>query len=119
MHCCILHTRTFTQTPRHCTHRCQPNLLVVSHSDEAGNDYLFAFGGCHRWAAAQRLGNEVIRARLVRVPPSVISTYLGASSPFAKKVAASSQEQQEQQPLDRTGGAQAGGVLSSGGGSTS
>lgn len=47
-----------------------------------GNDYYFAFGGCHRWAASKELGKETIRAKLIDTPPSVISIYLGSSSPF-------------------------------------
>lgn len=47
-----------------------------------GQDYYFAFGGCHRWAASKELGRETIRAKLIETPASVIKTYLGASSPF-------------------------------------
>jgi sulfiredoxin len=47
-----------------------------------GKNYYFAFGGCHRWAATQRLGLETIRARLIKTLASSISLYLGASSPF-------------------------------------
>ncbi|KAI8084385.1 ParB/Sulfiredoxin [Gilbertella persicaria] len=53
----------------------------VKHNDQ---DYYFAFGGCHRWAASKELGRETIRAKLIETPASVISTYLGSSSPFKK-----------------------------------
>lgn len=56
---------------------------VLSHADN-GNNYYFAFGGCHRWAAVKQLGLPTIRARLIKVSPSAIDTYLGASSPFRK-----------------------------------
>jgi hypothetical protein len=47
-----------------------------------GENYYFAFGGCHRWEAAKRLQLSAIPAKVIRVAPSVINTYLGASSPF-------------------------------------
>ncbi|KAI8337383.1 ParB/Sulfiredoxin [Choanephora cucurbitarum] len=54
----------------------------VHHVKYNGQDYYFAFGGCHRWAASKELGRETIRAKLIETPASVISTYLGSSSPF-------------------------------------
>lgn len=47
--------------------------------------YYYAFGGCHRWEAHRRLATPTIRAKLVRVSPHTISTYLGASSPFRRQ----------------------------------
>ncbi|PNW83270.1 hypothetical protein CHLRE_05g232800v5 [Chlamydomonas reinhardtii] len=44
--------------------------------------YYFSFGGCHRWAAHTELGSETIPAKLIRVSPATINTYLGSSSPF-------------------------------------
>lgn len=55
---------------------------VVPVPVDAGKDYYFAFGGCHRWAAVKQLGLPTIRARLIKLSPSAINTYLGASSPF-------------------------------------
>ncbi|KAG0172159.1 Sulfiredoxin [Apophysomyces sp. BC1034] len=56
--------------------------IDVHHVQYKGDDYYFAFGGCHRWAAHKELKKETIRGKLIKTPPSVIKTYLGASSPF-------------------------------------
>ncbi|KAI7903341.1 ParB/Sulfiredoxin [Cokeromyces recurvatus] len=56
--------------------------IDVHHVTYKGQDYYFAFGGCHRWAANKELGRETIRAKLIDTPPSIITTYLGSSSPF-------------------------------------
>ncbi|CAO3699929.1 unnamed protein product [Rhizopus microsporus] len=56
--------------------------IDVHHVEYKGQDYYFAFGGCHRWAASKELGKETIRAKLIDTPASVINTYLGSSSPF-------------------------------------
>lgn len=45
------------------------------------DDYYFAFGGCHRWQAHERLGKSTIKARLVKTTPESISVYLGRN-PF-------------------------------------
>eukprot|EP00882_Tetradesmus_deserticola_P001625 GHRQ01001751.1.p2 GENE.GHRQ01001751.1~~GHRQ01001751.1.p2 ORF type:complete len:193 (+),score=68.34 GHRQ01001751.1:366-944(+) len=68
--------------------------IEVAWVQEDGENYYFAFGGCHRWAAVQQLGLPTIRARLIRVSASSIATYLGASSPFRRQ----GQQQQQQQP---------------------
>ncbi|KAL1925003.1 uncharacterized protein VTP21DRAFT_4657 [Calcarisporiella thermophila] len=54
----------------------------IHHVKHNGNDYYFAFGGCHRWAAHKEMGKNTIRAKLINTPPSMINTYLGSSSPF-------------------------------------
>ncbi|KAI8394163.1 ParB/Sulfiredoxin [Radiomyces spectabilis] len=56
--------------------------IDVHHVKYKGDDYYFAFGGCHRWAAHKELGRETIRGKLINTPPGVIKTYLGSSSPF-------------------------------------
>ncbi|KAI8996835.1 ParB/Sulfiredoxin [Pilobolus umbonatus] len=56
--------------------------IDVHHVTYKGEDYYFAFGGCHRWEASKELGNEFIRAKLIETPPSVIRVYMGSSSPF-------------------------------------
>lgn len=48
------------------------------------NNYYFAFGGCHRYEAHRRLGMSTIRAKIVRVTPSEVRTYLGSSTPDFK-----------------------------------
>ncbi|KAI9498345.1 ParB/Sulfiredoxin [Zychaea mexicana] len=56
--------------------------IDVHHVQYKGQDYYFAFGGCHRWAAHKELGKENIRGKLINTPPAMMKTYLGASSPF-------------------------------------
>ncbi|RCH88592.1 Sulfiredoxin, partial [Rhizopus stolonifer] len=56
--------------------------IDVHHVVYKGDDYYFAFGGCHRWAASKEMEKETIRAKLIDTPVSVINTYLGSSSPF-------------------------------------
>ncbi|SAM01925.1 hypothetical protein [Absidia glauca] len=58
--------------------------IDVHHVRYKDEDYYFAFGGCHRWAAHKELERPTIRAKLIETPPSVINSYLGASSPFKK-----------------------------------
>lgn len=59
--------------------------IDVHHVEYNGEDYYFAFGGCHRWAAHKESGRDTIRGKLINTPPAIINTYLGASSPFNKK----------------------------------
>ncbi|GAA5994177.1 sulfiredoxin [Rhodotorula paludigena] len=47
-----------------------------------GQNYYFAFGGCHRYEAHKRLQSETIPGRIINVPPSAIRMYLGAGCPF-------------------------------------
>ncbi|CAO3618380.1 unnamed protein product [Cunninghamella echinulata] len=58
--------------------------IDIHHVKYEDNDYYFAFGGCHRFAAHKELNKPTIRAKLISTPPSMINTYLGASSPFKK-----------------------------------
>ncbi|KAI8086242.1 ParB/Sulfiredoxin [Halteromyces radiatus] len=63
-------------------HQLDLTPIDVHHVHYKGQDYYFAFGGCHRWAAHKELGRSTIRGKLIQTPPAVINTYLGASSPF-------------------------------------
>ncbi|KAG2429701.1 hypothetical protein HYH02_013958 [Chlamydomonas schloesseri] len=56
--------------------------IEVAWVERPEGSYYFSFGGCHRWAAHTELGSETIPAKLIRVSPATINTYLGSSSPF-------------------------------------
>jgi uncharacterized ParB-like nuclease family protein len=58
----------------------------VLHVADGGDDYYFSFGGCHRWAATQRLGLPTIRAWLIPAPPSALAVFLGASHPLVVRL---------------------------------
>ncbi|GAA5813783.1 hypothetical protein MFLAVUS_007270 [Mucor flavus] len=75
----VEHMKEVLQTPER-ENELTP--IDVHHVHHKGQDYYFAFGGCHRWAASKELGRETIRAKLIETPASVIKTYLGSSSPF-------------------------------------
>ncbi|CEG71332.1 Sulfiredoxin [Rhizopus azygosporus] len=75
----VEHMKTVLQTPER---EQELTPIDVHHVEYKGQDYYFAFGGCHRWAASKELGKETIRAKLIDTPASVINTYLGSSSPF-------------------------------------
>ncbi|CAO3625950.1 unnamed protein product [Cunninghamella blakesleeana] len=60
--------------------------IDIHHVKYENNDYYFAFGGCHRFAAHKELNKPTIRAKLINTPPSMINHYLGASSPFLRKL---------------------------------
>ncbi|GLC47161.1 hypothetical protein PLESTM_002037200 [Pleodorina starrii] len=56
--------------------------IEVAWVERPEGSYYFSFGGCHRWAAHSELRSATIPARLIRVSPQTINTYLGSSSPF-------------------------------------
>ncbi|CAO3587003.1 unnamed protein product [Absidia cylindrospora] len=56
--------------------------IDVHHVHYKDEDYYFLMGACHRYTAHKELDKPTIRAKLIKTPPSVINTYLGASSPF-------------------------------------
>lgn len=44
---------------------------------KGNDDFYFAFGGCHRWAAHKRLERPTIKAKLVKTTAKSLSVYLG------------------------------------------
>jgi sulfiredoxin len=59
------------------------DVMWVQGRDPA-NNYYFAFGGCHRYEAHRRLGKPTVRAKIVKVTPADVRTYLGSATPDFK-----------------------------------